>query len=159
MSWSIPLLLCIEKVIWRRPRWQALKLCAKCSSTWSDCKNNNLHGYSHGHWQKHTHQYRNMLLLPVFYRQNLVSNRKSSTNCVHLVPLAQGIVNKICQMEAMRFSASVLRHMAKVIQESTKISAVLCAFPLWKKRTKRIVNKMKLRDWHSAAKVPYNLCI
>lgn len=78
---------------------------------------------------------------------------------VHLISLAQGIFNlKICQMEAMSLSASMLSHMAKVIQQSTKICAVLCAFVSWK-REQSEVNKMKLRDWHSAAKDPYNLCI
>lgn len=58
----------------------------------------------------------------------------SSMNYVHLIPLAQGIVNlKIRQMEAMSLSASMLSHMAKVIQQSTKICAVLCAFVLWKR--------------------------
>lgn len=47
------------------------------------------------------HQYRNVLLLLVFYRQKHVSKKRSSMNYIHLVPFAQGIVHlKICQMEA-----------------------------------------------------------
>lgn len=65
---------------------------------------------------------------------------------IHLVPLAQGIVNlKMWQMEATSPPASVLSHVAKAIQQRTKISAVLCAFLLWKQRAGGTDDKMKLR--------------
>lgn len=111
-------LLCMEKVIWRSHQWRALKLCAKCRSTWSARKNNNLHGC----WQKH----KETPIQKCALADKNLSKKKISMNYIHLVPLAQGIVHlKLYQIEAMSLSASMLSHMQKWSNRALK-SVQLC---------------------------------